>query len=360
MWTRAYHAVMAPQPAAVGGRRSAVRSPTSKARSREPAPGLGDHPRRQVDPGDGRAGRGEVGGHVAGSGADVGDRPAGERGHPVEQPAVEGLVVELVGQVLGVRRGEGVVRRDHARVAGLPALRQHGLEVRDRRRQRRPRPRRVPAPRRCAQRRSCCPGRRSSSRTSGVGSGGHPVQHRLDLLAVGERVQPLRAGAQLAGRLRPAQEQHRHESPLVGLERQRLVEGLVVLQRARSPVGPDDPDQAALLQPAQGLLEGLVVVVGDRVAAAGLVAGAAERVEGQRVRRGDGPLLLQQAAEDALLHRVQDELGLHGVSLAAPRRAPILGAWRRSRHRTDRRGSTGRRSTRPAPCSCWGTVPVAG
>ena len=46
-----------------------------------------------------------------------------------------------------------------------------------------------------------------------------------------------------------------------------LVEGLVVLQRPAPRVGPDDPQQPAFLQRLRGPLDGLLVVVGDRVSA---------------------------------------------------------------------------------------------
>jgi hypothetical protein len=47
-----------------------------------------------------------------------------------------------------------------------------------------------------------------------LGPRGQPGQARLDRLTVGEGVQPLGAGLQLAGRLRPTQQQHRDQRAL--------------------------------------------------------------------------------------------------------------------------------------------------
>ena len=92
---------------------------------------------------------------------------------------------------------------------------------------------------------------------------------------------------------------------LVVRQLQGLGERLVVLQRAATAVGPHDAQQAAVLQAAGGLLDRLLVQVHHRIAAAGLVAGTAQAAEGERVGRRHGHLLLQQAAQDALLDGVE-------------------------------------------------------
>jgi hypothetical protein len=54
---------------------------------------------------------------------------------------------------------------------------------------------------------------------------------------------------------------------------------------------------------AQRVADGVVVVVDDRLAVRQLVAGRAQRVEGQRVGVGRRALLLEQAAQDPDLGR---------------------------------------------------------
>ena len=285
---------------------------------REPAARLVDHRRRQVDAGGLRPGGGEVRRDVAGSGADVHHgEPAREDRHPVQQPAVEGLAVQLVAQPLGVRRRHRVVRRPHLRVASARSLGQHDLAVHGgrsggRRRLGLDRPEEVHPPPVLLARPSF---QLVHQRGGPFMSGRQPSQHRLHRIAVGERVQPVGTGAQLPRRLRAAQQQHGDQRPLVGLEGEPLVEQLVVLQRARAAVGPHDPDQATLLEAAQRLGQQRLVVVDDRVPAAGLVARGLQGVERHRVARRHRPLLLQQAPEDALVDGVEDEVVGHAPTL---------------------------------------------
>ena len=62
----------------------------------------------------------------------------------------------------------------------------------------------------------------------------------------------------------------------------------------------------------------LLVVLADRLPAVGLVAGRAQRVERERVASRDGHLLLQQAAEDALLLGVELGEVRHGSDRTDP------------------------------------------
>ena len=133
----------------------------------------------------------------------------------------------------------------------------------------------------------------------------HPLQAGLDLGAIGEQVQPFGAGAQLAGSLRPAQQQHGEHRALVVGQVEDLREGLVVLQRAPSGVGPHDAQQTLVLERPGGLFHRPLVELHHRLTATGLVAGGAEAGERERVRRGNRHLLLQQAAQDPLLDRLE-------------------------------------------------------
>ena len=107
----------------------AVRSATSNGEVGEAPASLGDHRGRQVEPGDVGAGHGEVGADLARSAADVGHRAAARQlGDPLEQPPVERLAVELVEELVGVRRRHLAVRRDDLRVS-LGAGRERGRRL---------------------------------------------------------------------------------------------------------------------------------------------------------------------------------------------------------------------------------------
>jgi hypothetical protein len=120
---------------------------------------------------------------------------------------------------------------------------------------------------------------------------------------------------QLTRRLRAAEQQDREQRPLVGREGEMLVEDLVVLQCPAPGVGPHDPQQPAFLERLRGPLDDLLVEVGDGVAAARLVARRHQCVRGEGIGGGYGRLLLQQAAEDALVSRIEDGEFAHVTTL---------------------------------------------
>ena len=111
-------------------------------------------------------------------------------------------------------------------------------------------------------------------------------------------------------RLRAPEQQHREERSFVRVELELLVEDLVVLQRPPPDVGPDDPQQSPLLERPRGPLDGVLVVVDDGIPVARLVAGGPQRIGREGIRTRHRRLLLQQAAEDALVFGLEDrELG---------------------------------------------------
>ena len=262
--------------------------------------GLLDHLGRQVEPGGVGTRVDQVRRDVARPAADLHHR-AGLGGDPVEQPALERQAVQLGDQLLGVlRRDRGVGGADLG-VAGLGTVRQHSVAVvggqggLGRRGRVVHRAEQVdPAVVLLA---------RTTRLLGDQGRVGlaHPDQAGLDGLPVGEGVEPLGARLQRTGRLGAAQQQHGEQGAFVVREPEPLSEGLVVLQRAPAALGPDDPHQPAVLEPTGGRLDQLLVEVGDRLAAAGLVAGGAQRVQRQRVGRRHRHLLLQEAAEHTLL-----------------------------------------------------------
>ena len=86
----------------------------------EASAGLGDHAGREVDAGRVGARLDEVRRDVSWTAPGLDDGAAvGVRGDPVEQPTLERLAEQLVGQVVGVAGRDGVVGRSHPLVARL-------------------------------------------------------------------------------------------------------------------------------------------------------------------------------------------------------------------------------------------------
>ncbi len=123
-----------------------------------------------------------------------------------------------------------------------------------------------------------------------------PVQDVVHLVEGREGVQPLAALLQLARGLGAAQHQHREHRDLALSEIERLGEELPVLDGAASR-SAREPGPAQAAQLLRRDVHRALVVGDDRVAIGRLVAGEAERVEGERILVGRGALLLEQAAE---------------------------------------------------------------
>ena len=137
-------------------------------------------------------------------------------------------------------------------------------------------------------------------------------------------MEALRAGPELARRLGAAQEQQRQEGARLVVEVEHLVEHLPVLGLPGAVARVDDPGQAHRPQLGQGGRDLGVGEVQDRVPARGLVARRAQPVERHGVGVRDRALLLEEAADDPLLHRVQVDRfrPLHGRTLRRPARPP--------------------------------------
>ena len=123
-----------------------------------------------------------------------------------------------------------------------------------------------------------------------------PAQARLDGLAVGER----RAAARSCVRSAPGGCGPRSSSTVSSARsssaRSSRSSSSWWYFSVRRPVAAQTMrTSSALAEPLHDRLDLLLVVVDHRVAAAGLVAGGAQRVQRERVRRGHGDLLLQQA-----------------------------------------------------------------
>ena len=124
-----------------------------------------------------------------------------------------------------------------------------------------PRQRRAPRrpgsspPRSCAHRFSFCPGWRSSRATRGSSRRARRAQGVVDVVLVGEGVQALAPGPQLARRLRPPQHEQADDGRLAPVEAEHLVEDLA---EAVGPVRPavDDAHQVQPPQVEQGVADG--------------------------------------------------------------------------------------------------------
>lgn len=144
---------------------------------------------------------------------------------------------------------------------------------------------------------------------------GHGGQVPLDIGPVREAMQALGPGPQLPRSLRAAQEQHRDQRGLRVGQVQSAGQRLVVLARAPPAIRPDDAHELGVAQLPALVLEGLLVQVHHRLTTRRLVAGGPQRVERQRIAGRHGDLLLHQAAEDPLLHGIEDGEVSHAPTL---------------------------------------------
>jgi hypothetical protein len=183
---------------------------------------------------------------------------------------------------------------------------------------------------------------------------GEPAERGLHLRAILERMQPRGPAPQLTGGLRPTQQQHGQHRQLGLADPEVLLEALVELHHPGTRTGPHRPDQLAVPELLQRRLQQRVVVVGDRIAAARLVARGAQGVEGQRVARRDRALLLQQRAEHPLLDggQLRSRLG-HAESVVPATCTMIItgsgtGPARQRQHHRD------------GDPACWATVSSSG
>ena len=130
------------------------------------------------------------------------------------------------------------------------------------------------------------------------------------------------------GRLRAAQHEHVENRDLRVVEPERAVERVAVLHRA--PIGPArERGPLALHEPVDTAADRVLVVIHDRVAVGGLVAGEPQRVQRERIDVGRGPLLLDQAAEHADLDSIRFHLRRRGYTTRGGKSAvtAMLGPW---------------------------------
>ena len=251
--TSEYHAVTAPQPGRRGRPQQAGEVADGEVEVREPArapprPCAGE----RSTPVASAPGGGEVRRDVAGPGSRR-RRPAGRRRARPPGPAASGRTACASSSSAEPRRRTSPPPR---RTPPAPARRARPRPRPARSRGRRPAATAAGAaasastgPRRCTQRRSCWPGRRSSSRTRGVGraasrSAAPPPPRSRSANGCSRSVR-VRSSPGACG---PRSSSTVSSARSSGWRREPLVEQLVVLQRARPAVGPHDPHQAAVLE----------------------------------------------------------------------------------------------------------------
>ena len=133
-WTNAYQAVTSPQPGSRGspprGIGGTTKLPWRNWTSGCCDTGAIDHVARQIESGHGDAAIGQESGDLTGPAPHVEALvPGGVSRKSVQEPAVERLVVELVGQGCGVGVGQTVVLGGDLAIPGRRAVRQHLLPV---------------------------------------------------------------------------------------------------------------------------------------------------------------------------------------------------------------------------------------
>ena len=144
--------------------------------------------------------------------------------------------------------------------------------------------------------------------------GGQRLERLVHVLDRRVRIEPLDPLLQLPGRLRAAEHEHGEQRDLRGNPAERVVEQVAVLGDPAAGAARE-PHPAAAREAVERPADLGVVVVDDRIAIRGLVAGEPERVQRERVLVGRRPLLLDQAAEDADLNGV----GVHAANRSAGR-----------------------------------------
>ena len=116
-----------------------------------------------------------------------------------------------------------------------------------------------------------------------------------------ERMHAFGAGAELAGRLRAAQEQDAENGDFVAIEVEGILEAVLVLGDA-AVRGADGADEGLLVQRMERLADGGLVEIHRGFAVRFLVTGIDEGVQGERVIFGGGDFFFDEGAQDAALN----------------------------------------------------------
>jgi len=151
---------------------------------------------------------------------------------------------------------------------------------------------------------------RTAAETHHELTGDEPLEGLFHLREPGERMKPIAALLQLAGRLRAAEHEHAEDRGLVVRKPDCLLDELPVLDGATALTGGESRPLLAP-QPLESVADRLLVVVDNRIAIRGLVARETQRIECQWVGVRRRPLLLDQATE----HPDLDGVCIHGHSL---------------------------------------------
>ena len=133
------------------------------------------------------------------------------------------------------------------------------------------------------------------------------LQAGLHGAQVFERVHAFRAGAEFAGRLRPAEQQDAEDGNFVTIEVEGFLKAMLVLGDA-TVRGADGTDKRLAVKRMECLTDGGFVESHDRFAIRFLIAAIDESVQGQRVILGSSDFLFDERAEEPAFDFVQEEV----------------------------------------------------
>jgi hypothetical protein len=120
----------------------------------------------------------------------------------------------------------------------------------------------------------------------------------FEFLKAGEMEEAFRAGAQFASGLRSAEQQDAHYGHVLPVQFEMLRQ-IVPVFLDPGAATKNDGDQFLFPKSANAVLDGFFVVSGDGFAIGSLVASGEQAVEGEGVILRNGPLLFEEAAENA-------------------------------------------------------------
>lgn len=149
------------------------------------------------------------------------------------------------------------------------------------------------------------------------------VERGVDGVQVFERIKPIGAGAEFAGRLRAAKEEDANQGSFVAMEVEDVSEAMLVFWDAAVCGG--GAGELLVGERVEGAADGFLVEVHHWLAIGFLVGGVLEGVERERVIVGSGDFFFDEAAEDASFGEREVEVhlnmihdGLEGLRRAAP------------------------------------------
>ena len=136
---------------------------------------------------------------------------------------------------------------------------------------------------------------------------GEALQRRIDFAQFVKMVHALGAAAEFAWRLRTAQQQNAHDRRLTAVEVKSFLEAVFEFGDA-SIEGVGGAREAVLFEAAQGLADGVIIEIHDRIAIRFLIAGVDEGVQREWIVFGCGDALLDQGTEGSSFDLTENDV----------------------------------------------------